>query len=385
MDDYKYKMIQLMHLYLSEAITDEEKQELQQWLDTSLKNKALFDRVKNDRHFGSKYKAFKSINHDAAFERFEKRVGVKSHVRYSWLKYVAIFLLPLSLGVFLLLNTTKTEIEVPIMAKIMPGEAKATLVLADGQFVNLQKDSVLDITVSPGASATSSSQGIDYSKVNVKEKSTQYNTLKTPRGGEFKITLSDGSVVHLNSATELKYPVVFDEEKREVHVSGEAYFEVKKEENRPFYVVVDGMRIRVYGTSFNVNTQRDGFVQTVLVEGSVGIMAEGMAEECRMIPSQLAEYNKERSLIEVKEVEVEPYVAWKDGFFVFEDESLEQIMNTLSLWYDVDVFYVNPQLQGLHFTGHMRRYDQIDNILKAIGSAVGVTFSVKDRSIWISK
>lgn len=374
-----------MHLYLSGAITDEEKQELQQWLDASLKNKALFDRVKNNRHFGSKYKAFKSINHDAAFERFEKRVGVKSHVRYSWLKYAAIFLLPLSLGVFLLLNTTKTKIEVPIMAKIVPGEAKATLVLADGQFVNLQKDSVWDITVSPGASATSSRQGIDYSKVNVKEKSVRYNTLKTPRGGEFNITLSDGSVVHLNSATELKYPVVFDEEKREVHVSGEAYFEVKKEEKRPFYVVVDGMRIRVYGTSFNVNTQREGFVQTVLVEGSVGIMAEGMDEECRMSPSQLAEYNKERSLIEVKEVDVESYVAWKDGFFVFEDESLEQIMNTLSLWYDVDVFYVNPQLKGLHFTGHMRRYDQIDNILKAIGSAVGVTFSVKDRSIWVSK
>ena len=385
MDDYKYKMIQLMHLYLSGAINDEEKQELQQWLDASLKNKALFDRVKNNRHFGSKYKAFKSINHDAAFERFEKRVGVKSHVRYSWLKYAAIFLLPLSLGVFLLLNTTKTKIEVPIMAKIVPGEAKATLVLADGQFVNLQKDSVWDITVSPGASATSSRQGIDYSKVNVKEKSVRYNTLKTPRGGEFNITLSDGSVVHLNSATELKYPVVFDEEKREVHVSGEAYFEVKKEEKRPFYVVVDGMRIRVYGTSFNVNTQREGFVQTVLVEGSVGIMAEGMDEECRMSPSQLAEYNKERSLIEVKEVDVESYVAWKDGFFVFEDESLEQIMNTLSLWYDVDVFYVNPQLKGLHFTGHMRRYDQIDNILKAIGSAVGVTFSVKDRSIWVSK
>ena len=374
-----------MHLYLSGAITDEEKQELQQWLDASLKNKALFDRVKNNRHFGSKYKAFKSINHDAAFERFEKRVGVKSHVRYSWLKYAAIFLLPLSLGVFLLLNTTKTKIEVPIMAKIVPGEAKATLVLADGQFVNLQKDSVWDITVSPGASATSSRQGIDYSKVNVKEKSVRYNTLKTPRGGEFNITLSDGSVVHLNSATELKYPVVFDEEKREVHVSGEAYFEVKKEEKRPFYVVVDGMRIRVYGTSFNVNTQREGFVQTVLVEGSVGIMAEGMDEECRMSPSQLAEYNKERSLIEVKEVDVESYVAWKDGFFVFEDESLEQIMNTLSVWYDVDVFYVNPQLKGLHFTGHMRRYDQIDNILKAIGSAVGVTFSVKDRSIWVSK
>lgn len=374
-----------MHLYLSGAITDEEKQELQQWLDASLKNKALFDRVKNNRHFGSKYKAFKSINHDAAFERFEKRVGVKSHVRYSWLKYAAIFLLPLSLGVFLLLNTTKTEIEVPIMAKIVPGEAKATLVLADGQFVNLQKDSVWDITVSPGASATSSRQGIDYSKVNVKEKSVRYNTLKTPRGGEFNITLSDGSVVHLNSATELKYPVVFDEEKREVHVSGEAYFEVKKEEKRPFYVVVDGMRIRVYGTSFNVNTQREGVVQTVLVEGRVGIMAEGMDEEYRMSPSQLAEYNKERSLIEVKEVDVESYVAWKDGFFVFEDESLEQIMNTLSLWYDVDVFYVNPQLKGLHFTGHMRRYDQIDNILKAIGSAVGVTFSVKDRSIWVSK
>lgn len=373
-----------MHLYLSGVITDEEKQELQQWLDASLKNRFLFERVKNSRNFWEKYAAYKKINYDMAFGRFERRVGVKASGKFGWLKYAAIFLLLLGFGGFLLLNTIQPETEIPVVAEIIPGKAKAVLVLADGQSMYLQKDSVYDITVSQGVNATTTLRGIDYSKVCLKGNNVPCNVLKTPRGGEFNITLSDGSVVHLNSATELKYPIVFDEEKRVVHVSGEAYFEVKREKDRPFYVVVEGMKIRVYGTSFNVNSHRDGIVQTVLVEGSIGITVEGVEKEYRMKPSQLAEYNKERSLIQVKEVDVESYVAWKDGYFVFEDESLEQIMNTLSLWYDVDVFYVTPRLKELHFTGHMRRYDQIDNILKAIGSAVGVTFSVKDGSIWIS-
>ncbi len=385
MDNYKYKMVRLMYLYLSGEITGEEKQELQQWLEASPENRAMFDKVNGKQRFSSKYEAYKNIDRDAAFGRFEKQVGLRSRGRYLWLKYAAMFLLPLGVALFLLLNHSPEPEKVPVMAKIVPGEAKATLFLPDGKFMTLQQDSMSDISLSQDVSIKATARGIDYSGVDGMEKIKQYNTLKTPRGGEFTVTLSDGTIVYLNSATQLKYPVVFDKEKREVHVSGEAYFEVKKEADRPFHVVADGVRIRVYGTSFNVNTQHAGLVQTVLVEGSVGITVEGDGREYRMHPSQLATYNKENAGVELKDVDTEAYVAWKDGYFVFEEESLEQIMHTLSLWYDVDVFYVNAGLKELHFTGHMRRYDQIDNILKAIGSAVGVTFSVKGKTIWISK
>ena len=233
--------------------------------------------------------------------------------------------------------------------------------------------------------AKNSGSGIVYSANGNEKRNLQYNVLQTPRGGEYQITLADGSMVQLNSGTQLKFPVVFDKEKREVYLTGEAFFEVQKDEKRPFYVIADGIKIRVYGTSFNVNTHDKERVQTVLVEGSIGLSAEKGGPEYQMKPSQLGEYRRTDASVNVKTVDIEPYVSWKDGFFVFENQTMEQIMNTLSLWYDVDVFYTNEQLKNLHFTGHVKRYDQIDNILKAIKSAVGVTFTIKDRTICISK
>ncbi|WP_018336593.1 FecR family protein [Butyricimonas synergistica] len=385
MDDRKFKIVRLMYLYLSGMITEEERLELREWIDVSSRHKALFDRVNERQNLGNKYKACKSVNSDVAFKRFGKRVGIRSRGRYVWLKYVAMFVLPLGIALAIFMNKQYEKEIVSVEANVVPGKTKATLILSDGKSVFLQKDSVLDIVVDQGMNVKTTPKGIDYSKIDDGRETMRYNTLKTPRGGEFNVTLSDGSVVHLNSATTLKYPVRFDKEKREVYVSGEAYFEVKKEIARPFYVIVDDVRIRVYGTSFNVNTQHVGEVQAVLVEGSVGITINDGGKEYKMSPSQIAIYNKESAKVELKNVDTTPYVAWKDGYFVFEEQSLEEIMNTLSLWYDVEVFYVNAELKKLHFTGHMRRYEQVDNILKAIGGAVGVTFSIKERSIWISK
>ena len=120
------------------------------------------------------------------------------------------------------------------------------------------------------------------------------------------------------------------------------------------------------------------------VEGAVGVRVNGK-EEVRLKPSQLAEYNAESGLVSVREVDAREYVAWKDGFFVFDDESLEEIMGTLSRWYDVEVFYVNEGAKELHFTGHLKRYDDIDVILRAIESAVDVTFSVNGRMVSVAR
>ena len=385
MDDYKFRMVEMMHLYLSGMITDEEMLELQRWMDVAPENRAMFDRICEGKDILYKYRMYKKIDHRVAYERCEKRVGIKRRSIRVWLKYAAMLLLPLG-AIFVMLrnNERKQPVEVATV-DILPGETKATLILADGKSVVLQHDTTRDIAVGEGVNAKNSGSGIVYSANGNEKRTLQYNVLQTPRGGEYQITLADGSMVQLNSATQLKFPVVFDKEKREVYLTGEAFFEVQKDEKRPFYVIADGIKIRVYGTSFNVNTHDKERVQTVLVEGSIGLSAEKGGPEYRMKPSQLGEYRRTDAALNVKNVEIEPYIAWKDGFFVFENQTMEQIMNTLSLWYDVDIFYTNEQLKNLHFTGHVKRYEKIDNILKAIKSAVGVTFTIKDRTICISK
>ena len=219
---------------------------------------------------------------------------------------------------------------------------------------------------------------------NEREGETLFNTLRTSKGGEYTVELSDGTVVYLNAVSELRYPVEFGDDERVVCFSGEGYFDVAKDAKRPFRVVVGGMSVVVRGTEFNVNTFKEAGVQTVLVEGAVGVRVNGK-EEVRLKPSQLAEYNAESGLVSVREVDAHEYVAWKDGFFVFDDESLEEIMGTLSRWYDVEVFYVNEGAKELHFTGHLKRYDDIDVILRAIESAVDVTFSVNGRMVSVAR
>lgn len=209
--------------------------------------------------------------------------------------------------------------------------------------------------------------------------------MKTPRGGEYTVVLSDGTKVYLNAASELKYPVQFDSKKRQVHLSGEAYFEVTRDTNRPFYVVTDAVRVKVYGTEFNVNTYGIGGTQTTLVSGKVGIRGKSSEREYMMEPSQLAEFDVNGEFKGIRNVNAGTYTAWKEGFFVFENEGLEDILNRLARWYDVDVFYGSEKVKGYHFTGHMEKYEDVEIILNAISKMVGVHFTIKDRTIVITE
>lgn len=209
--------------------------------------------------------------------------------------------------------------------------------------------------------------------------------MKTPRGGEYTIVLSDGTKVYLNAASELKYPIQFNSEKREVYLLGEAYFEVTRDTNRPFYVITDAVRVKVYGTEFNVNTYGVGGTQTTLVSGKVGIQGKGSIREYIMKPSQLAEFKDNGDFGGIRKVNAEIYTAWKEGFFVFEDEGLENILNRLSRWYDVDVFYGSEKVKEYHFTGHMEKYENVETILNAISKMVGVHFTIKGKTIVVTE
>ena len=148
---------------------------------------------------------------------------------------------------------------------------------------------------------------------------------------------------------------------------------------------VGDMEVKVYGTSFNINTLRKDGIQTVLVEGSVGIKVLPSGEECMIKPGQLAEFNKEEGKIKVREVNTTLYTDWKEGIFRFENERLEDILETLSNWYNVDMFYQTPAVKELHFSGFMERYEQIDSILNAITISTGVHFVIREHTIMVSK
>ncbi|MDY4042352.1 MAG: DUF4974 domain-containing protein [Marinifilaceae bacterium] len=389
MDKEKYEITRLISLYMVGEISREEMDRLMGWVEMSDANRAFFQKVSGDDAWKERYARYRKIDEKAAFTRFERRIKGRRVYFRQWIGYAAAVCLVIGLVTWFWTGKDESKQPMVVAESIQPGEMKATLKLSTGEEIRLDGKTEETVSTEGSMQVRNTNDGIIYEQQDTLSGNgrdeNRFNTLKTSRGGEYSVILSDGTVVYLNSASELRYPVQFNERERVVYFSGEGYFEVAKDKKRPFHVVVDDMRIRVYGTKFNVNTFKETGVQTVLLEGSVGISVKGKQEEYRLKPSQMAEFNRKDLSVEVKDVNPESFVAWKAGFFAFDEESLEEIMNTLARWYDVEVFYVNNDLKNLHFTGHLKRYDQITTILKAIESAVNVKFSVKGRTISVMK
>lgn len=389
MDKEKYEITRLISLYMVGEISREEMDRLMGWVEMSDANRAFFQKVSGDDAWKERYARYRKIDEKAAFTRFERRIKGRRVYFRQWIGYAAAVCLVIGLVTWFWTGKDESKQPMVVAESIQPGEMKATLKLSTGEEIRLDGKTEETVSTEGSMQVRNTNDGIIYEQQDTLSGNgrdeNRFNTLKTSRGGEYSVILSDGTVVYLNSASELRYPVQFNERERIVYFSGEGYFEVAKDRERPFHVVVDDMRIRVYGTEFNVNTFKETRVQTVLLEGSVGISVKGKQEEYRLKPSQMAEFNRKDLSVEVKDVNPESFVAWKAGFFAFDEESLEEIMNTLARWYDVEVFYVNNDLKNLHFTGHLKRYDQITTILKAIESAVNVKFSVKGRTISVMK
>lgn len=389
MDKEKYEITRLISLYMVGEISREEMDRLMRWVEMSDANRAFFQKASGDDAWKERYARYRKIDEKAAFTRFERRIKGRRVYFRQWIGYAAAVCLVIGLVTWFWTGKDESKQSVVVAESIQPGEMKATLKLSTGEEIRLDGKTEETVSAEGSMQVRNTNDGIIYERQDTLSGNggdeNRFNTLKTSRGGEYSVILSDGTVVYLNSASELRYPVQFNERERVVYFSGEGYFEVAKDRERPFHVVVDDMRIRVYGTEFNVNTFKETGVQTVLLEGSVGISVKGKQEEYRLKPSQMAEFNRKDLSVEVKDVNPESFVAWKAGFFAFDEESLEEIMNTLARWYDVEVFYVNNDVKNLHFTGHLKRYDQITTILKAIESAVNVKFSVKGRTISVMK
>ena len=328
-------------------------------------------------------------NDEEEFLHLEKSIYDQKSRRMTlrWSIAASIILL---VGLFVgrTINEVRDMHEEQELAKnvMQPGTSKAILMMADGKEVVLEQGQNLNILLNERVRVATSNRGIVYEEHGKGVVTEEYNKLTTPIGGEYSLVLSDGTKVFLNADSELKYPVEFSDGKRIVDLKGEAYFEVHKDSLRPFVVRVNGAEVTVLGTSFNVNTYGDdGQIYTTLVNGSVRVSSvkNGQAEVLK--PGMQSVMDVQSGQLTVREVDVEPYVAWREGRFVFRTMTLDLIMRQLQRWYDFEVFYQNPELKDYEFRGVIKRDMDLDKVLSVIKVTTNVDFEVKGKVITIIK
>lgn len=299
-----------------------------------------------------------------------------------WMQVAALFMLFLGGAGMWYWQSNKATVEKGL-EEIQMAQGNVWLILSDGKKVAVQKDSVQVVKDESETEIRVAGETISYSEVSSPASGEAFNTLVIPKGGEYQILLADGSKVWLNSETEFRYPVHFNGDFRKVYLKGEAYFEVARQETKPFVVVTSGgIDVKVLGTCFNVASyEDDADVVTTLAEGSVEVYTADRTMRIR--PDEQVLFNKNSGAFERKQVEVATYLAWKDGKFIFEDQTLEQIVRQLQRWYQMDVFYTSEAVRNYRFSGDLKKYDDFGKIVQMIEEVAGLQISIKNNCVII--
>lgn len=251
---------------------------------------------------------------------------------------------------------------------VRPGGNHAVLTLADGTHITLDSAGKGNLASQGGARIVQTTPGsLSYTVVHNTASSVYYNTVATPAGGKYEITLADGTRVWLNALSSLTFPTSFTDRVRTVQLTGEAYFEVARDNQHPFRVTTGGMEVRVLGTAFNVNAYSDEpSTRTALVEGSVKLVKG--KDNMILQPGQLGESAGSGTLALVKDGDIEQALAWKNGYFSFDGADIRTIMRQIARWYNVDVRYEGNPGSGL-FGGQIGRDLNLTEVLTGLSKS----------------
>ncbi len=354
----------------------------ERWISEDPANEAYFKGVLADHTEDSTYQryhrkeaAWNSILDSAA------QLPTPSRKTVRWQYISAAASVALILAVALFFYSIPAEVSVTEQADagvITPGTDKAVLILSSGDTYELEGDQKGEDISENQVTIQVQGDNIVYDG---KCSKLLTNMLIIPKGGKYSLTLSDGTQVFLNSQSTLKYPVNFVGDERSVELSGEAYFDVVPSD-KPFIVNTSSQRIEVLGTSFNVLDYDDmDASSTTLVEGKVVVIHKETSARFSLIPDQHLRLSKNSGQSILVDGDIFQHVAWKDGLFVFEEASLEWIMEKLERWYDINVFFKKEQRKLVIFSGEIDRYEDFENVLQLLEMTNEVEFEIKERTV----
>ncbi len=388
----KFEKKHLLIRYFEGELSDSELMALRAWLDKRPENRKMLKELLSLHRMYKSHEVYSEISHQGALEQAIAHVRkVKRRRRYISLRRVvsvaAVVVMAL-VGSWLVLEyrgarTSENQFSgLEQSNPISSGSRKAILVLNSGESVVLQDVQDSLIAIASGGVVRKGADWLNYQGQDLVVKDT--NTVRTPHGGEFTLILSDGTKVWLNALSELRYPVSFSGNNREVELRGEAYLEVAHDADHPFIVNTPHGKVHVLGTSFNVKDyDQDGVMTTTLVEGKVNLEYEKGCVE--LLPSMQAIVTEDSECVDLRKVDPSEYTAWTRAEFVFRNQSLEEIMNVLSRWYEFEYEFVSPALKTMVFSADINRYDDLQSLLVILEKTGEVRFEVEGKSVKIKK
>ena len=368
--------------FLSGELDEREEENVHVWLEASQENRNAYESLMKD------YLRIRWVQEDVHIREEQAKKIIFSSLKkkrnltpyYGVAASIAVLLI---VTLFFFIREDKQVVsEKLVVSEIKPIQSKAMLVLSTGEQIQLTKSTQKIQEQDGSVLKIDSVMGVQYEALSTQRvEKPIYNKIVVPRGGEYFVTLSEGTKVWLDADSELEYPVFFSGDFREVKLKGNAYFCVTKNNDKPFVVCAGEFSLKVYGTEFNVNAYDLQNIETVLVNGSIGFKANESTPERMMEPNELAVSDSRTGQSEIHQVDIYPYIAWKNQNIVFVNERLESIMEKMARWYDVSVEFQDESIRNLHFTGDIKRHANFSIILKALTSSVNVNYKLEGREL----
>ena len=330
--------------------------------------------------------AIEEPDYDRMWERIRRKTICKNSPRVKLWRGVAAVALPMAVictAVYFFREKTQQPSGQFLVENQKETSSRISLTLGNGKVLKIPKDSVGEVLKTGQVAVHQDSlKGIVYVVSGKEDEKLHYHTIEIPVGADYRLTLSDGTVVYLNSASKLTFPAAFVGDERRVFLEGEGYFEVESDKQHPFRVEVNGTIVEAVGTIFNINAypEKDG-VEATLVSGKVNV--ENGQDRVSLIPGQQARCGMKN--IEVCEVDTREYISWKNGMFIFNEMTLENIMVQMQRWYGLDVFFQNESAKSHAFKGMIDKHLSPQEVFRIIEKTANVRFEMKGNTVVIEK
>jgi transmembrane sensor len=378
--NHQKELQKIIQRYVSGTATADEILFVEKYYQYLDKNANVLDQTSTDELAKMAEANFVSIK--SKIETPQKRKVV---ALYKYISAAAVLIL-ISAITFVFLNKTKPVVksDTAISKKldVLPGTDKAVLTLADGSKVILDEHTSTDISDKDGLKISRTKDGqLVYTIINqddLKANSTiAFNTIQTPKGGQYQVILPDGTKVWLNAASSLKYPEVFTGNERRVELTGEAYFEVAKNKAKPFHVKNHSQDVEVLGTHFNINSYMDDHtIKTTLLEGSVRVSNGKSVRILKPGEQSIAEAAGKGMIRLAAGVDTDDETAWKNGLFQFNNANLKSILSQLERWYDINIDY--STIPDKKYNGMVPRKAKLSEVLKMLEKTGNIRFEIAE-------